>query len=145
MKTQSDTLQIWETNRPLRQKWDADRWPNFTKMEMACRHCGEGYVWPDFMDKLQSLRRNMNAPLIILSGHRCALHNARVGGAPLSQHLKLAADISLRDLNRLHLRDAAKRNGFSGFGYYTTFLHIDLGRPRHWVGSEKARQLWQMH
>lgn len=87
----------------------------------------------------------MKAPLHILSGHRCALHNARVGGAPLSQHLKLAVDINLCGLNLIELRGAAERNGFTGFGFYTTFLHIDLGRPRHWVGSEKARQLWQMH
>ena len=126
-------------------EWDSERWPNFSSSELACRHCGEGYSWPDFLDRLQSLRNEMRAPLHILSGHRCPLHNARVGGAPLSQHLRLAADISLGDLNRFRLRDAAKRNGFTGFGFYTTFLHIDLGRPRHWVGSEKARKLWQLH
>lgn len=125
--------------------WDKDRWPNFSASELSCRHCGETYHWPDFLDRLQCLRDDMEAPLQILSGHRCALHNARVGGAPLSQHLKLAADISLVGLNRFRLRDAARRAGFTGFGYYTNFLHIDLGRPRHWVGSEKARQLWQMH
>jgi len=144
MKAQSDVLQYWNESRSPPHSWNEDRWPNFSSAEMACRHCGEGYLWPEFLDRLQGLRREMDAPLIILSGHRCAIHNARVGGAPLSQHLKLAADISLRDLNRFQLRDTAKRNGFTGFGYYTTFLHIDLGRPRHWFGSKKARLLWQM-
>ena len=125
--------------------WDKERWPNFSSSELSCRHCGGLYLWPEFIDRLQRLRETMNAPLRILSGHRCALHNARVGGAPLSEHLKLAADISLQGLNRFYLRDAAKQAGFTGFGYYTTFLHVDLGRPRHWAGSEKARQLWQMH
>lgn len=132
-------------NLSISDAWQPGRWPNFSFAEMACRHCGEGYIWPEFLDRLQNLRSDMKAPLHILSGHRCALHNAHVGGAPLSQHLKLAADINLRDLNRFRLRDAAERNGFTGFGFYATFLHIDLGRPRHWVGSEKARKLWQLH
>jgi hypothetical protein len=145
MKTQAETIPVQDEDRFLHQLWNTDRWPNFSAAELSCRHCGESYHWPEFVDRLQCLRDEIKKPLYILSGHRCALHNARVGGAPLSQHLKLAADISLRDINRFQLRDAAKRIGFSGFGYYSTFLHLDLGRPRHWVGSEKARQLWQMH
>jgi len=70
-------------------------WPNFSRPEMACRHCGEGYDWPAFMDCLQKARDIVHRPFHILSAHRCALHNARVGGAPLSQHLRLAADIAL--------------------------------------------------
>ena len=145
MKTQAETRQVQDEDRFSYQLWNTDRWPNFSAAELSCRHCGESYHWPEFVDRLQGLRDEIKKPLYILSGHRCALHNARVGGAPLSQHLKLAVDISLRDINRFQLRDAAKSIGFSGFGYYSTFLHLDLGRPRHWVGSEKARQLWQMH
>mgnify|MGYP003667875523 CR=1 FL=1 len=26
--------------------------------------------------------------------------------------------------------------GFKGFGYYQTFLHVDLGRPRFWGQKE---------
>eukprot|EP00919_Chromeraceae_sp_WS-2016_P031527 GHVR01074533.1.p1 GENE.GHVR01074533.1~~GHVR01074533.1.p1 ORF type:complete len:136 (+),score=2.67 GHVR01074533.1:260-667(+) len=125
--------------------WDTQRWPDFSAAEMSCRHCGAFYNWPDFMDSLQNLRTDIAAPLLILSAHRCPLHNAHVGGAPLSQHLKLAADISLTGHNRFLLRERAKVRGFTGFGYYTTFLHIDMGRTRHWFGSSKARQLWQMH
>lgn len=144
MKTQPDKSAIRQLNQSPFQNWDSDRWPNFSSSELSCRHCGDEYIWPEFLDRLQSLRNEMNRPLYILSGHRCSLHNARVGGAPLSQHLKLAVDISLRNLNRFDLRDSAKQSGFLGFGYYETFLHIDLGRPRHWVSSETARQLWQM-
>lgn len=117
-------------------------WPNFTTTEMACRHCGRGYHCPEFMDRLQAAREAVCRPFHILSGHRCALHNARVGGAPLSQHLQLAADISLYGHDRHYLRAACQRAGFSGFGYYTTFLHIDLGRPRQWYGNQRARDLW---
>lgn len=125
--------------------WDAKRWPNFSESEMACRHCGESFLWLDFLDRLQDLRQITATPLYILSAHRCALHNARIGGAPLSEHLSLAVDISLYRHDRFVLAETAKRCGFTGFGYYATFLHLDLGRPRHWYGGQKARQLWQMH
>ena len=112
---------------------------------MSCRHCGEFYIWPDFMDKLQAARKDVGRPFHILSAHRCSLHNVRIGGAPLSQHLRLAADISLRGHNRRNLLSTCRRAGFTGFGFYSTFLHIDLGRPRHWYGGQKAKDLWQTY
>lgn len=123
--------------------WQVERWPNFSPTELACRHCGETYNWPEFLDKLQALRSDIERPFHIFSGHRCALHNARIGGAPLSQHLKLAVDISLVSHDRHKLAARAKAHGFKGFGYYSYFLHLDLGRSRHWYGGEKAKQLWQ--
>jgi len=123
--------------------WDDARWPNFSRAEMSCRHCGAYYHHPQFLDALQTLRRDLGRPLRVLSAHRCALHNAAVGGAPLSQHLQMAVDISLRDHDRGQIASAAKAAGFSGFGYYFTFLHLDMGRPRYWFGSRKAKDLWQ--
>ena len=120
-------------------------WPNFTKAEMSCRHCGEYFYWPEFMEKLQTARLRVGRPFHILSAHRCSLHNARIGGAPLSEHLRLAADISLHGHDRRALLMACRRVGFHGFGFYSTFLHIDLGRPRHWFGGQKAKDLWQIY
>ncbi len=125
--------------------WDAERWPNFSPAELACRHCGELDIWPEFLDRLQALRHVIDKPLHITSGHRCAIHNARIGGAPLSQHLSLAVDISLYGHNRFLLAAFAKACSFTGFGYYSTFLHLDLGPPRHWYGGQKAKLLWQQH
>ena len=120
-------------------------WPNFIPQEMSCRHCGEFFLWPDFMTRIQAARDGVGRPFEILSAHRCSLHNARVGGAPLSQHLKLAADISTHGHNRAVLLAACRRAGFTGLGFYSTFLHIDLGRPRHWFGGQKAKNLWQIY
>lgn len=120
-------------------------WANFTSLEMSCRHCGETYDWPEFMDRLQRARDVCAQPFLVLSAHRCRLHNARVGGAPLSEHLRLAADISLRGHDPARLLEACAIAGFTGFGFYTTFLHIDLGRPRRWYGSGKAIKLWQAY
>ncbi len=117
-------------------------WPHFTRLEMACRHCGEEYHWPYFMDCLQSARNSAGRAFHILSAHRCGLHNVRVGGAPLSQHLRLAADISLSGHTPSELHAACQQAGFTGFGYYLTFLHVDLGRARQWYGNQQARKQW---
>ena len=95
------------------------------------------------MDQLQLARNAVGRSFHILSAHRCALHNARIGGAPFSEHLRLAADISLYGHDNRALKRACERAGFTGFGYYQTFLHIDLGRPRFWYGGQKAKILWQ--
>lgn len=128
---------------PHQNQFQSWRWPNFSPLEMGCRHCGEVYDWPDFMDRLQIARSEIGLPFDIHSAHRCGLHNARVGGAPLSQHLKLAVDIGLEGHNPATLFTACREAGFTGFGFYLTFLHIDLGRARHWFGSQKAKELWQ--
>ena len=119
------------------------RWHNFAPTEMGCRHCGETYDWPDFMDALQNARDRVGRPFRILSAHRCPLHNARVGGAPKSQHLRLAVDIATRGHDRADLYAALQAAGFTGFGFYTTFIHADMGRARQWFGSRSARDLWQ--
>lgn len=118
-------------------------WPGFSRAEMACRHCGELYHWPKFMDRLQAARDQIGRPFHILSAHRCGLHNARVGGAPKSQHLRLAVDIALRDHDRVALHAALVQAGFTGFGFYTTFIHADMGPTRQWFGTRKARTQWQ--
>jgi hypothetical protein len=117
-------------------------WPNFSRGEMACPHCGEDYYWPEFMHRLQAARSDHGRPFHINSAHRCSLYNARIGGAPLSQHLRLAADISLRAHEPDALYRACLAAGFRGFGFYQTFLHVDLGRSRRWFGGRYARSLW---
>ena len=138
------TMVEFLSDKHLRLNGDIWPWTYFTPSEMACRHCGERYHNPVFMDRLTAARIDVGRPFHILSAHRCALHNARIGGAPLSQHLRLAADVAVSNHNRRHLLGACRRAGFTGFGFYTSFLHIDLGRPRHWFGSEKAKTLWQI-
>ncbi|WP_189496419.1 YcbK family protein [Algimonas arctica] len=119
------------------------RWPDFSRVEMSCRHCEQAYHWPAFMDALQAARDQIGRPFHILSAHRCSLHNARVGGASRSQHLRLAVDIALRDHDPGALYMSLSEAGFTGFGFYTTFIHADMGPVRQWFGTRKARTLWQ--
>jgi len=100
---------------------------------MACRGTGKLSVHRGLLRNLDLLRSSFGRPLIILSAYRTAYHNALVGGAPLSRHLYAdACDISVIGLDKLALEKTARKEGFTGFGYYRTFLHIDLGRPRSW-------------
>ena len=132
------------------------RWRNFSAAEVACfkgnwpnkTPCdwcgGEYYHDADFMDSLQALRTTCGRPIFINSGHRCEIHNLQVGGVPGSQHEKIAADILLfNHPDRRNLAAMAKIAGFTGFGYYQNFLHVDKGRKRFWYSGEKAKKLWQ--
>ena len=123
--------------------WDASRWPHFSAREIACPCCGEICIWPEALDALERLRTAMNAPLRIDSGHRCALHNARVGGAPLSLHKRLAFDVALTGHDPGALASAAREAGFRGFGFGQTFLHLDTRvRPARWFYGERSKAKW---
>lgn len=116
--------------------WDHKRWPNFSPAEphLSCPCCGSFFYDPIALDKLQGLRNRLKKPIHINSGHRCPFHNAKVGGAPLSMHKRqIAFDVSLKNQNPADLLKAAREIGFHGFGFYATFLHLDLGRFRWWI------------
>jgi hypothetical protein len=106
---------------------------NFTWGNLAC-HCGCGtaYITDASLDKLQVLRDTVRVPLYINSAARCPIHNASVGGAPLSEHRSTllspstAYDISLHTIPKDELIDAMGIVGFMGIGInYKTFVHGD--------------------
>lgn len=105
---------------------------HFSDTEFACK-CGCGFksVSPKLLARLEVIREEFGAPVIINSGCRCAKHNAKVGGAAASQHLLgTAADITVKGvgLNRVwaFINDRWPNSG--GLGRYNTFNHIDV-RP----------------
>lgn len=108
-------------------------WEDFTPEEIACKHCGEVMVDLESMDALQALRTRLSRPVTLNSAYRCPEHNQEVGGAPKSYHrLGRAFDIRLTDYSRSVLKAAAKSSGFTGFGEYNSFLHVDTGPAREW-------------
>lgn len=128
---------------PLYKSWrdapagDAWRWPHFTARELACKcgkHCdGEYFHDEAFLDALERLRARQGV-LVVNSGRRCALHNAAVGGAALSQHkVGVACDVRLGGHDPADLARAAVAAGFKGLGFGRTFLHLDARvRPSGW-------------
>ena len=133
-----------KAHRALAADW---RWRNFQIRELSCR-CGgrfcDARYWhdPRFLDHLQALRAKVGRALVIRSGHRCTLWNAEIGGAPLSQHKRIAVDIALEGHDRRGLYTAAREIGFSGFGLARTFLHLDLrAQPAIWY-YHGSKDLW---
>lgn len=115
----------------LQEEQNVERWPygNFTREEVACKCCGELVEESRALEALNRLRNQLPG-VGINCGYRCPVHNARVGGAPLSQHkLGSAFDLSTRGkYSRSDIINAAKASGFTGFGLYSTFVHVDLAK-----------------
>ncbi len=120
----------------LQKDW---RWPHFKPAELACRCAGRGCrgaYWhdPKFLDALEALQATVSRRLRINSGHRCAVWNALVGGAPDSHHRRIAVDIALRGHDRAALRAAAQAAGFTGIGLARSYIHLDMRtRPATWI------------
>lgn len=117
-------------------------WPNFVPQELASKGDGSVRLNIHALNALQKLRQRLGKPLIIFSAYRDPLHNRRVGGALRSQHVRgRAFDLSLSGHDRYKLLILAKSAGFTGFGFYRTFLHVDTGPSRSWWGAG-AKDLW---
>ena len=112
-------------------------WPNFRPRELACKGSGKLFIQRRALDALQALRRDVGKPLVIASAYRSPEHNAAVNGAKDSRHMRGDAfDVVMVGHDPAAFAVAAKRAGFTGFGYYPDatppFLHIDMGAPRGW-------------
>ena len=105
---------------------------SFSRIEFACQ-CGCGFdrVSPALVLCLQGLRDALGMPVRILSGCRCAAHNAAEGGAKASEHMAgRAADVRVEGIAPREIYDAARPLGFRGFGIdeQRNFVHLDV-RP----------------
>lgn len=89
--------------------------------------------------QLQVLRDYIKEPVRLNSGFRTPAHNARIGGAPGSQHLYAkAADIATEGYTPKQLAKVVeklikeKKLWFGGIGIYNSWIHVDtrLNRAR---------------
>ena len=118
---------------------------NFSSAEMMCScGCGEDAMDPDFMSILQNIREDMNRPLRISSGVRCAKRNSEVSSTgsngphvPRTNGTQ-ASDILIAGADALRLVDVARKHGISGVGisqrgtHAKRFIHIDtLSDDKH--------------
>ncbi len=147
-------MPIWIGQTMNELEW---RWPHFKPEELACRHCGElpEDIDVELMDRLEALRAIVGKPLRVNSGYRCRAHNVLVGGAPYSQHKKLAVDLALGTHHPLSLYKSAIDLGFLGIGLGGTFIHLDMRNkidgyqpPKQltiWYYNTKGKELWQTY
>lgn len=109
------------------------QWLNFTPDEIACKGTGELLVNARALDTLQEARSLWQRLFRINSAYRSPEHNAAIGGAVGSYHVKgMAFDIALLDYDIDDLVDCLRRAGFTGIGRYNTFVHADIGPWRIW-------------
>ena len=118
------------------------KYPNFTRQEMACRHCGAEGIRPELMDKLQALRTAYGRPMTVTSGYRCTKHPAEINKAVYGAHtMGLAVDIGVSGKEAYEVAKLAFEHGFTGIGFQQKgdgrFVHLDvveekLPRPSIW-------------
>lgn len=99
---------------------------NFRVKEFACKDgSDEILIDGDLVRNLQKIR-NRFGTTTINSAYRTPLHNAKVGGAPKSQHVQgRAADIVCKNGTPLEVAMYAETLGMGGIGFYSSFTHVD--------------------
>ena len=111
----------------------------FKRKEFACKcGCGTSTVDAELLQVITDVREHFGRPVVINSGHRCAKHNAKVGGAKASVHMTgKAADIKVSDASPSVVAGylEQKHPDRYGIGRYPNFTHIDVrdGKSR-WNG-----------
>lgn len=126
------SVPIHYTAAPAAPLW---RWPHFSPRELACKGDGMLMIHPDSLDTLERFRALLGRPIVLNSAYRSPAYNARVGGAPTSQHMHARAfDVRLQGDNGRDLERLAIDAGFRGIGRYPElgFIHMDTGPRRNW-------------
>lgn len=104
---------------------------HFSESELACRcGCGVNGVVQELLDALEAFRSLVGVPVTINCAYRCAAHNAKIGGAPKSQHVPgRAADVKVRGKTARDLYDLAIQvPAIHGLGVddHRQYLHLDV-------------------
>lgn len=120
---------------------------NFSREELACRHCGKMEIPMATVERLQRVRDRVGHFLKVSSGYRCAEHNNIVSKTGRDgPHTKGAFDVLCYGDDAYHVIQAAQAEGFTGIGVSQTgpqearFVHLDdledaEGAPRPTVWS----------
>lgn len=102
---------------------------NFSLREFQCPCCHAVMIHSRLAASIQRLRDALEHPLYVTSGYRCARHNAEVGGAAKSRHMRgLAADVYAPSDEQENLRELAKKAGFTKIILYPerNFAHLEI-------------------
>ncbi len=129
---------------PVKEKstdfWDDIKYFKKSEFKCKCGKCGGFPVEPDenLVELLENIRKHFGVPVTVTSGVRCKTHNANVGGASSSQHLKgTAADIKVKGVTPKKVAAYAETllPNTGGIGIYGTFVHVDVRKTKsRWNG-----------
>lgn len=116
---------------------------NFRVREFACKcgRCEKILIDDALVQWLQKLRDHFGVSVNVNSGYRCSTHNAAVGGASTSHHMRgQAADIRVKGVAPKEVAAYAESIGIQRIGLYEgaaegEFVHIGSdARKRFWLG-----------
>ena len=126
-------------------KYVADALSEAMKVLRDWRNGEEHFMDPRLFDLMHGVRSRLEVagPFQIISGYRSPQSNAEMHAhshqvAEHSQHmLGKALDVRVDGVPLERLHKAALSMGAGGVGFYPTsnFVHMDVGRVRHWSGT----------
>lgn len=103
---------------------------SFKVKEFACKDGSDTiFIAPALVKLLQEAREYFKKPIIISSGYRTEVYNAKVGGATYSQHkYGTAADVKITGVapKTVYAWFDKKLGNSGGVGLYTAFTHVDV-------------------
>jgi uncharacterized protein YcbK (DUF882 family) len=103
--------------------------PHFKVKEFACKDGSTITFIDDYMVTiLELLRKKLKKPIIITSGYRTPQHNAKVGGAKYSYHMRgMAVDIRVNGISAKEVAKALDKivEG-GGIIVYNSWVHFDV-------------------
>lgn len=118
---------------------------NFSREELACKHCGKMEIPLASVQRLQRVRDRVGHFLKVTSGYRCPAYNNAVSKTGLDgPHTRAAFDVQVYGKEAYEVVAAAIAEGFIGIGVSQTgpiekrFIHLDdidaegISRPYVW-------------
>lgn len=112
-----------------------------SEFDCKCSRCSTVLLDDTLVDILQKIRDHFGVAVNVNSGYRCEPHNAEVGGATGSHHMKgMAADIWVEGVAPKEVAKYAESIGVKRIGLYEgasegNFVHIgSADTKRFWLG-----------
>ena len=104
-------------------------YPNFSENEFRCKHTGKVEMVPEFMQRLQGLRKAYGSPMVVTSGYRAPEHPIEARKASPGEHSTgRAVDIRVRGAEAVRLIALAHLAGFTRIGVQQKgegrFIHL---------------------
>ena len=104
-------------------------YPNFSENEFRCKHTGKVEMVPEFMQRLQGLRKAYGSPMVVTSGYRAPEHPIEARKASPGEHSSgRAVDIGVRGAEAVRLIALAHLAGFTRIGVQQKgegrFIHL---------------------
>ena len=95
--------------------------------EFDCQETGNNRMNPEFLERLDELRKLCGFPMVVTSGYRDPNHSIEIVKSQPGTHAQgIAADIKIESAHhRYTLLTTAFNLGFSGIGVAKNFIHVD--------------------